>query len=77
MRPNIWVVCKAIQAEEGLARAKLHAAIGVNPLSDPTPGRTKKRVDRAQALKKIVDQYGILPHNTYLDALVAHFNDTS
>ena len=75
MKPNIWVVCKAIKEEEGLARAKLHAAMGGNPPSDPNPGRTKKRVDRAQALKKIVDQYGILPINTYLDALVSHFND--
>ena len=75
MKPNIWVVCKAIKAEEGLARAKLHAAMGGNPPSDPNPGRTKKRVDRAKALKKIVDQYGILTINTYLDALVSHFND--
>ena len=75
MKPNIWVVCKSIKAEEGLARAKLHAAMGGNPPSDPNPGRTKKRVDRAKSLKKIVDQYGILTINTYLDALVSHFND--
>ena len=31
MKPNIWVVCKSIKAEEGLARAKLHAAMGGNP----------------------------------------------
>ena len=77
MKPSIWVVCKSIQREEGLARAKLHAAIGASPPSDPHPGRTKKRLEKAQSLKKIVDQYGILPHNKYLDALVAHFNATS
>ena len=76
MKPNIWVVCKAIKAEEGLARAKLHAAMGGNPPSDPNPGRTQKRVERFNGLKKIVDQYGILPIKTYLDALVQHFNDT-
>ena len=75
MKPNIWVVCKAIKEEEGLARAKLHAAMGGNPPSDPNPGRTKKRVNRTMALKKIVDQYGSLPITTYLDALVSHFND--
>ena len=75
MKPNIWVVYKAIKAEKGLARAKLHAAMGGNPPSDPNPGRTQKRVDRFNGLKKIVDQYGILPIKTYLDALVQHFND--
>ena len=74
MKPSLWVVCKYIQREEGLARAKVQAAIGANPPTDSHPSRTRKRLEKAQALKRIVDQYGILPNSTYLDALVAHFN---
>ena len=74
MKPSLWVVCKYIQREEGLARAKVQAAIGANPPTDSHPGRTRKRLEKAQSLKRIVDQYGILPNNSYLDALVAHFN---
>ena len=74
MKPSLWVVCKYIQREEGQARAKVQAAIGANPPTDPHPARTRKRLEKAQALKRIVDQYGILPNTQYLDALVAHFN---
>ena len=74
MKPTLWVVCKFIQREEGQARAKVQAAIGAHPPTDPHPARTRKRLEKAQALKRIVDQYDVLPKAQYLDALVAHFN---
>ena len=77
MKPNIWVVCKTLQEEEGMARAKLHAAMagGGSPSNSSNPSRTRKRQERATALRTIVEQYKTVPIGQYIGALVAHFND--
>ena len=39
LKPNLWVVCKAIQQDEGLTRAKLQRALSGSPPLDCNPKR--------------------------------------
>ncbi len=75
MKPNVWVVLQALQKEEGFARAKMIAAISGNAPADPNPGRTKLRLRRVEKLKIIVSQYGNIPIEDYLNAVVTLYND--
>ena len=74
MKPNLWILCKNIKKEEGLAKAKFQSALCGDPPSDPNPKRTSKRIKKFNDLKVIIDQYGRIPIGTYIDALVALFN---
>ena len=75
MKPNVWVVLSSLLKEEGLARAKMVAAISGNAPADPNPGRTKLRLNRVAKLKHIVDQYGHIPINDYLNSITALYNE--
>ena len=75
MNPSIWVVLSSLQGEEGLARAKLAEALSGSPPSDPNPSRTRARVAKYEALRRIVDSWGTVNNDTYIESVAGHFND--
>ena len=54
MKPNMWALIRLLKDEESLTTYKIANALGCHPVKDDNPGRTKKRLARAEMLHKIV-----------------------
>ena len=74
MKPSIWAVLHSIKKEEELARFKVNmSAMGVN--MDSHRGRTERLEQRKERLRGILNNYGRIPLNNYLDMTASFFND--
>ena len=61
--------------EEGFANAKMTAAVGGLVPKDANSGRTKKRQEKFQQMRTIVQQYNKIPLVDYIGMLSTHVND--
>jgi hypothetical protein len=73
MKPNLWALLKQLQDEESLNSYKIANALGAHPLKDDHPGRTRRRLERAEQLAKIVCSWGTISTEAYIKALASHF----
>jgi hypothetical protein len=74
MKPNLWALLKLLKDEESLTTYKFANALRLHPAKDDKPGRTGKRLARAETLQKIVLTWDIISTKTYITALSSHFN---
>ena len=65
-----------IQKEESTARAKV-AAIRNGSFKDSNPGRTKRRQERAEKLRELVESYNTMPTEDFIDSSLAFYNEFS
>ena len=74
MKPNLWALIRLLKDEESLTSYKIANALGCHPVKDDNPGRTKKRLARAEILQKIVLSWGKKSPKSYIEDLCTHFN---
>ena len=74
-RPKIWAILAAIKGEDTKSYAKVSASLAGHQPRDPNLARTKRYLARQAKLKHLLEQYHMLPTNTYMDTLQAYFND--
>ena len=74
MKPNLWTLLDAFKREEAGARAKM-LSISCNTYTDPNPGRTAKRCERRSQLVSVLEKFGSVPLEDYMNMVAAHYND--
>ena len=74
MKPNLWALVRLLKDEESLTTYKISNALGLHPVKDDNPGRTRKRLARAEMLHKIVLTWGKRSTKSYIEDLSSHFN---
>ena len=75
-RPSMWALISMIQKEESTARAKV-AGIRSGSYKDSNPGRTKRRQERAEKLRELVQSYNTMTTEDFIDASLAFYNEFS
>ena len=73
-KPNFWQLVNTLKGEEGVTRAKV-MSLRAATYKDPNPSRTRKRNERRDALKELVENYSMMPTGEFLDACIAFYND--
>ena len=73
MKPNIWCILKQLKDEEALNSFKITNALSSHPMKDDNPGRTRKRLQRAENLAKVVNTWGSFSPEMYVKARLSHF----
>ena len=74
MKPNLWTLLDAFKREEAGARAKM-LSISRNTHTDSNPGRTAKRRERRSQLVSVLEKFGSVPLEDYMNMVAAHYND--
>ena len=72
-RPSMWVLISMIQKEESTARAKVDA-ISSGKYNDSNPGRSKRRQERADKLRELMQSYNTM---TTVDLLMSVLPSTT
>ena len=75
MNPSLWVICKTIKEEAGLAKTTFQHAIEGTLPNDANPKRTNIWLKKHEELKHIVSNWAWIPQSEYIISLVNHFND--
>ena len=70
---SIWTVLAAIKKEEALARAKFHRAAR-GEVQTGHAGRTKRREERKEELKKVLAKFGTVTIGEYLNLTATFYN---
>ena len=73
-KPNLWCLIKTFLREECAAKAK-YASIVTGVRKDPNPGRTRKRLDRKDHLKDLVEKFPSMELADFMAAVASFFND--
>ena len=73
MKPNIWCILKQLKDEEALNSFKIAYALSSQPIKDDNPARTRKRLQRAENLAKVVNTWGSVSPEMHVKALHSHF----
>ena len=60
--------------EEAGARAKM-LSISRNTYTEPNPARTAKRHERRSQLVSVLEKFGLVPLEEYMNMVAAHYND--
>ena len=74
MKPSICVVLSSLKDEEGLSTVNLSEPLSGNPPAEPNPNRTKARDNKYESLRRIVDSWGTITDETYIESIASHFN---
>ena len=69
----VKLVLDSITREESLGRAKIQS-MALGNLVDSNPSRTKKRNERRQQLRSVVEQYDMLSTQDFFNMIASHYN---